>query len=217
MNRKLNPVVLAGAVLALAGVAFLAVLAARGGGSSSDKTLSVLVTTVPVAAGTPAAGASLAVKQVAASSVPPGALTDASAVSNQVALRALAKGEVVVPGTFGTQGVAASGGVVLPDGKEGLGVELGFAPGGLRYVVPGNRITVWSTLKGESTRMLLNDVQVIATTPGAGDGAATAVTAGPGNLDFLLALSRQEAARVITAQAGGATLYFTLAGTGQKS
>ena len=216
MNRKLNPVVLAGAVLALAGVVVLALIASRGDDSGSGKKLRVLVTSAPVAAGTSAASAALAVKELPASAVPAGALTDPAAVTGQVALRALAQGEVVVPGTFGTRGVAASGGVVLPAGKEGLGVELGFAPGGLRYVVPGNRITVWSTPKNGSSRMLLENVQVIATTPGTGDGAATAVTAGPGNLDFLLAVSRDEAAQVISAQAKGSSLYFTLAGSGQK-
>jgi Flp pilus assembly protein CpaB len=216
MIRKVNPVVLVGAVLALAGVVVLAIIAANGGDSGSGKKLSVLVTSVPVAAGTSASAAGLTVKALPASAVPAGAFTSPASVTGQVALRALAKGEVVVPGTFGTRGVAASGGVVLPAGKEGLGVELGFAPGGLRYVVPGNRITVWSTPKSGTSRMLLENVQVIATTPGAGDGAATAVTAGPGNLDFLLAVSREEAALVITAQAKGSLLYFTLAGTGQK-
>ena len=46
MNRKLNPVVLVGALLALAGVAVLAVLATRGGGSSDEgKKVRALVTT----------------------------------------------------------------------------------------------------------------------------------------------------------------------------
>ena len=216
MIRKVNPVVLVGAVLALAGVVVLAVIAAGGGDSTDGKKVSVLVTSVPVAAGTSAAAAGLQVKELPVSAVPAGALTDPVAVAGQVALRALAQGEVVVPGTFGTRGVAASGGVVLPSGKEGLGVELGFAPGGLRYVVPGNRITVWATPKSGTSRVLLQSVQVIATTPGAGDGAATPVIAGPGNLDFLLAVSRDEAAAVITAQSKGAALYFTLAGTTQK-
>ena len=216
MIRKVNPVVLVGAVLALAGVVVLAVIAAGGGDSSDGKKVSVLVTSVPVAAGTSAAAAGLQVKQLPASAVPAGALTDPAAVAGQIALRALAQGEVVVPGTFGTRGVAASGGVVLPAGKEGIGVELGFAPGGLRYVVPGNRITVWATPKSGSAEVLLQNVLVMSTTPGAGDGAATPVVAGPGVLDFLLAVSRDEAERVITAQSKGSFLYFTLAGTTQK-
>ena len=52
MNRKLNPVVLAGAVLALAGVVVLALIASRGDDSGSGKKLRVLVTSAPVAAGT---------------------------------------------------------------------------------------------------------------------------------------------------------------------
>ena len=218
MNRKLNPVVIVGALLALAGVAVLAVLAARGGDSSGEgKKVRALVTTAPVVAGTPASAAKLTVTELPASAVPAGAFTDPASVAGQVALRTLAKGEVVVPGTFGQQGVAASGGVVLPAGKEGMGVELGFAPGGLRYVVPGNRITVWAAPKSGASTVLVDNIQVIATTPGTGDGAATPVTAGPGNLDFLLAVSRDEAAAIIAAQSRGVTLYFTLAGTGQKA
>src|SRR5690348_17074852 len=133
MTRKVNPVVMVGALLALAGVAVLAVLAARGGATGSKK-VRALVTTAAVAAGTPAASAALAVAELPSSAVPAGALTDLAAVTGQVARRSLVKGEVVVPGAFGQQGVAAAGGVVLPAGTEGLGVELGFAPGGLRYV-----------------------------------------------------------------------------------
>ena len=218
MNRKLNPVVMVGAVLALVGVAVLAVLAARGGGSSSDgKKVRALVTTAPVAAGTPASAAALTVTELPSSSVPAGALTDAAAVTGQVALRSLNKGEVVVPGAFGLQGVAAAGGVVLPAGKEGLGIELGFVPGGLRYVVPGNRITIWATPKGGASHVLVDAIQVISTTPGTGDGAATAVTPAPGNLDFLLAVSRDEAQAIINQQVKGSVLYFTLASTGQKA
>ena len=217
MNRKLNPVVMVGAVLALVGVAVLAVLAARGGSSSGNKKLRALVTTAPVAAGTPAAAAALTVTELPSSSVPAGALTDPAAVTGQVALRSLSKGEVVVPGAFGQQGVAAAGGVVLPPGKQGLGVELGFVPGGLRYVVPGNRITIWSTPKNGASRVLVDGIQVISTTPGAGDGAATAVTPAPGNLDFLLAVSKSEAQAIINAQVNGSVLYFTLADTGQKA
>ena len=215
--RKTNPIIVMGAVLAVAGVAVLVALASRGGGTSSGKSVDVLVASAPVAAGTAAAAAPLAVKSLPVSAVPEGALTSAAAVSGQVALHPLAKGEVVVPGTFGQTGVAVAGGVVLPKGMEGIGVELGFVPGGLRYVVPGNRITVWAAAKGGSARVLLQSVQVIATTPGTGTGAATAITAGPGVLDFLLAVTTEQAAKIISAQTSGATMYFTLASTGSKA
>jgi len=214
--RKTNPIIVAGVVLAVAGVAVLVALASRGGDTTSGRTVDVLVASAPVAAGTAASAAPLAVKSLPVSAVPEGALTSAAAVAGQVALHPLAKGEVVVSGTFGQTGVAVTGGVVLPKGMEGLAVELGFVPGGLRYVVPGNRITVWSSAKG-STKVLLQDVLVIATTPGTGTGAPTAIAAGPGVLDFLLAVTRDQASKVIAAQATGATMYFTLASTGSKA
>jgi len=221
MNRKPNPVILAGALLAVVGVVVLVMLASKGDSNASGKTTKVLVASTAIAVGTPSAGAGLVVKSLPASAVPAGAITNPSLLTGQVALRAIAKGEVVLPGAFGVQGVAATGGVVLPPGKEGLGVELAFAPGGLRYVVPGNKITVWATPKvtggAAVTRVILQDVLVIATTPGAGTGASTAVTAGPGTLDFLLAVSRSQAAQVIAAQASGSSLYFTLANPKQGS
>ena len=223
MAKKINPIIVVGALLAVVGTAVLVGLATRGGDeAAAGDTVKVVVAGAPIAAGTPAASAGLVVKDVAASSVPVGALTDPAAVNGQVALRALAQNEVVLPSSFGISGVAATGGVVLPPGKEGLGVELAFAPGGLRYVVPGNRITVWATpkaLDGRDTaaRPVLQNVQVIATTPGTGTGAATAVSAAPGTLQFLLALSRAEAAQLIGSQASGASLYFTLSSTKQGS
>lgn len=221
MNRKFNPVIVVGALLAVAGVAVLVGLAAKDDNPSANGTVRVVVATAAIAAGTPAGSAAIEVQDVAAGAVPNGSLIDPAAIAGQVALRPIAKGEVVAASAFGAQGVAAAGGVRLPAGKEGLGVELAFAPGGLRYVLPGNKITVWSTPKvkeGEvaSPRAILQDILVIATTPGAGTGAATEVTAGPGALDFLLAVTRAEAASVIGAQASGASLYFTLASTDQQ-
>lgn len=214
--RKINPLIVAGALTALVGAAGLAMVVQKDPSSPTETTRKVVVASAAVAPGTPAAQAALEVKSVPAAAVVPGTATDPVTLSGQVALRPLAAGEMVTPGAFGVQGVAADGGVILPEGKEGIGVELGFPQGGLRYVVPGNRITVWATRKpaeGERPRAeaILENVQVIATTPGAGTGAATEVVPGPGNLQFLLALSRGESARLIEAQVGGAALYFTLA------
>lgn len=217
--RKINPLVVVGALTAVIGAVVLAMVVQDDSSATAASTTKVLVASAAVAPGTPAAQAALETRDVPASSVVPGTATDAVSLSGQVALRPLIAGELVTPGSFGVQGVAAAGGVILPKGKEGIGVELGFPQGGLRYVVPGNRITVWATRKpaeGEQPKAeaILDKVQVIATTPGAGTGAATEVVPGPGNLQFLLALSREESARLIEAQVGGATLYFTLADSG---
>ena len=214
--RKINPLIVAGALTALVGAAVLAMVVQKDSTAAAERTQQVLVAAAAVPPGTPAAQAALEVKSVPAATVVAGTVTDPVALSGLVALRPLAAGEMVTPGSFGVQGVAAAGGVILPKGKEGIGVELGFPQGGLRYVVPGNRITVWATRKapeGERPQpeAILERVQVIATTPGAGTGAATEVVPGPGNLQFLLALSRDESRKLIEAQVGGAALYFTLA------
>ncbi|HEU0132666.1 MAG TPA: RcpC/CpaB family pilus assembly protein [Mycobacteriales bacterium] len=214
MKSRNNLVIAVGVVLALLGAGF-AVAYLRGTEADARATASVVVATAAVPAGTPAANAKLVVKAVDVSAVPPNAVTNLAALTGQVSLVALAQNQVVTPAMFGVRGAAASGGVVLPPGKKGIGVELGFAPGALRYVVPTNRIDVYASRKtGDTVRteVLLRDVQVIATTPGTGTGEATAVQSGPGTLDFLLAVDEAQALKIVNAQASQWSLYFTLAG-----
>lgn len=221
--KKINPLIVVGILTAVIGTGALATLVQKDGATAEAAgTTRALVATAAVTPGTPVAQAALEVREVPGNLVPAGSATDVTALANQVALRPLAPGEVVAPGAFGVQGVAAAGGVILPVGKEGIGVELAFVPGGLRYVVPGNKVTVWATPKvaekvEPSAKVLLQNIQVIATTPGAGTGAATEVVAGPGTLQFLLALSRDESAQLIAEQARGSALYFTLSNSGQAA
>lgn len=215
MRNRNTVVIVVGIVLAVLG-AGIAVAYLKGNDDTSGGTRAVLVATRAVAAGTPVASASLAVRAVDADAVPSDAITNADVLNGQVALVPLSQNQVVTKTMFGTQGVATAGGVVLPQGKKGIGVELGFAPGGLRYVVPGNRIDIYASRKAGDTAVttvLLKDVEVIATTPGAGTGAPTAVTSGPGTLDFLLAVDEQQALKIVTAQSAQQSLYFVLAST----
>src|SRR4051812_48104651 len=101
-------------------------------------------------------------------------------------------------------------------------MELGFAPGGLRYVVPGNKINVYVAPKGQANpdgavhitpgKVIVKDLLVLRTTPGLGDGNGTAPVAGPGNLDFLLAVDDTQAKILIGAASSPdvGALYFTL-------
>jgi pilus assembly protein CpaB len=212
MRNRNALVIVVGVVLALLG-AGIAVAYVKGNGDSSGSTRAVVVATRAVPAGTPVASAGLAVRKVDTKAVPPDALANADVLNGQIALVALSPNTVVTRTMFGVQGVATAGGVVLPQGKKGIGVELGFAPGGLRYVVPGNRIDILASRKDGGTTVLLTDVEVIATTPGAGNGAATAATSGSGTLDFLLAVDQQQALKIVGAQSQGQSLYFVLAST----
>ncbi len=218
MRSRNNIIIVVGVVLAVLGAA-VAVAYLRGNDDGpSGSTRAVVVVTRDVATGTPAAGAALAVREVDTNAIPADAVTTTGALNGQVALVALSAKQVVTRGMFGVRATTASGGVVLPSGKKGIGVELGFAPGALRYVVPGNRIDIYeSTRVGNDVRttVLLHGITVIATTPGAGTGEATAVQAGPGNLDFLLAVSEAEALKIVNAQAAQHSLYFSLASTGK--
>jgi pilus assembly protein CpaB len=218
MRSRNNVSIVVGVVLAVLGagiaVAYLRGTSAEAGPATKD----VVVATATVPQGTPVAAAKLQVRAVARNAVPPNAVTSLAALTGQVALVPLSPNMVVTPQRFGVEGVAAQGGVTLPKGLKAIGVELAFAPGGLRYVVPGDRIDVLASEKvGDDVRttVLLTGIQVIATTPGAGTGAASAVTAGRGNLDFLLAVTQDQAVKIVNAQADQQSLYFTLAETRQ--
>jgi Flp pilus assembly protein CpaB len=224
MNRKFNPLLAVGAVLLVVGIAVLGVLASRndGGGSSTVK---ALVATTNIAQGAAAAPTTLKLQDVKSRDLPAGAVTSLQQVAGQIALVPIVKGSVITTSSFGQYGATTGTGVSLPKGKEALGIELGFAPGALRYVIPGNRVTIWVTPKQKANAdgtipvvrsvPLLENVLVLRTTPGAGNGDGTAAVAGPGQLDFLLALDRLEASRLIgaAAQPDINLLYVTLSST----
>jgi pilus assembly protein CpaB len=215
MRTRNNMTIVVGVVLALLG-AGVAVAAGRNtdDGGSAGATRQVVVATRDIAAGTPVAANLVAVRAVSRAAVPANAVTSVAQLTGQVALFPIAANLVVTPQMFGVQGVAAAGGVALPKGKRAIGVELGFAPGALRYIVPGDRIDVLASRKAgdaSKTTVLLTGVQVVATTPGTGNGAPTAATAGAGNLDFLLAVDQDQAIVLANAVAKELSLYFTIA------
>lgn len=215
--RRNNLVIAVGIVLALLGAGTAVAYVKGSSGTETGDTRAVVVATRAVTPGTPVATAALAVKRLPASAVPANAVTSTASLTGQVALVAMSPNQVVTPTMFGVQGVAVAGGVVLPKGKKGIGVELGFAPGGLRYVVPGNKIDIYASQKGTAgtarTSVILEGVEVIATTPGLGTGAASPVTGGPGTLNFLLAVDPDEALKIVNAQASSLSMYFVLAET----
>ena len=221
MNRKFNPVIAVGAVLLLVGVVVLAVLAGRDD-SSGSSTVKALVAQSNVPAGTPAGSANLAVQEVSSKDVPAGSPTELSALAGKYATARILKGQVITSASFGQVAAATSAGVALPKGKQAIGLELGFAPGGLRYVVPGNKINVYAAPKGKVDssgalhvtpgQVIVRDLLVLRTTPGAGDGSGTAPTPGAGNLDFLLAVDEVQARILVGASVSSDVnvLYFTL-------
>ncbi|HVF06336.1 MAG TPA: Flp pilus assembly protein CpaB [Frankiaceae bacterium] len=217
MKSRNNLMIVVGVVLAVLGAAFAA-LYVRGNEAAAVDTRAVVVVAKAVRAGTPAADAAFEVRRMPATGVPADALQSTATLNGQVALHAISANQVVTQSMFGVRGTAASGGVVLPKGMKGIGVELAFAPGGLRYVVPGDRIDVFASEKrgdAVTTQVLLRGVQVIATTPGAGTGEATPTQAGPGALHFLLAVDEAQAVKIVNARHAEHAMYFALAATGK--
>ena len=217
MKSRNNLMIVVGVVLAVLGAAFAA-LYVRGNEAAAVDSRAVVVITKNVRAGTPAADVPMEVRRMPVAAIPADALTSTAPLNGQVVLHPLSANQVVTKAMFGVRGAAASGGVVLPKGMKGIGVELAFAPGGLRYVVPGDRVdVVTSEKRGDvvTTKVLLTAVQVIATTPGAGTGESTPATAGPGTLHFLLAVDEAQAVKIVNARHADHDMYFTLASTGK--
>jgi hypothetical protein len=227
MNRKFNPVIVVGAVLLIVGIAVLTVFAVKGDKTEKPSTVKALVALADIPAGTSANTAPLQVQDVSSADVQLGSPTDLGAIAGTIATGRITKGTIISSTSFGNVSSITNAGVTLPKGKQALGIELGFAPGALRYVIPGNKITIWVVPKNKATAngtvqyspgvRLVQDIVVLRTTPGLGDGAGTASTPGPGNLDFLLAVDDQEASKIIGAssQPDLNTLYVTLSNTSQ--
>jgi Flp pilus assembly protein CpaB len=165
------------------------------------------------------------VQDVSAKEVPAGSPSSITAIAGTFATTKILKGQVITGASFGQVAATTSAGISLPKGKEAIGLELGFAPGGLRYVVPGNHINVYVAPKAKAAgdgsvrvtpgQLIVPGLLVLRTTPGAGDGSGTAVTPGAGNLDFLLAVSPAEAKLLVGAASNPdvGVLYFTLSST----
>ncbi len=229
MNRKFNPIIAVGAVLLLAGVVVLAVLAGRGGGSGSSK-IKALVAKTDIAAGTAADKANLEVKEVPSSQVPAGSPLDATALVGKFATGKIPAGQIITATSFGGVAATTAAGISLHAGKQAIGVELGFAPGALRYALPGNKIDIYAAAKPDKDHqgtgkveagqslLLMSDILVLRTTPGAGDGNGVAATPGPGTLDFLLEVDGPQALKLAAtvANSGDVTLYFTISKTSQS-
>lgn len=115
--------------------------------------------------------------------VPPGALTEMSAVTNKVAADDIFPGEVILAAKFIDPTV--SGALTIPEGKLAVSVEL-TDPGRVAgFVVPGSEVAIFDTFElpksgagsaQQSTRLLLPRVQVLAAGPTSQHGTASAET-----------------------------------------
>jgi pilus assembly protein CpaB len=181
----------------------------------------VLVVKTLIGQGTSVAEAERAgafeLRDVASSSVAPGALGDLTPVRNLVALAPLFPGEQVLQAKFGNPGSASA--LALPAGKIAVSVQLGDPARVAGFVQPGSEVALFASLSvpvsGKTTQVtnvLLPRVTVIAVGPSTVTQATQDANANPEALPralMTLALSQSEAQRVIFADGQG-ELYFGL-------
>ena len=209
----------------------------------------VLIAKALVPSGTSAADAVakglIAPVQIAAKGVPVGALSKVDAATAKlVALTDIAPGEFVVAGRFGAQSLS-TGAIKVPDGQFAISITLSDAARVGAFMTPGSRIVLYDTYVpavaaagaataataggaggtgGKQTRVLLDDVLVIATgsttiappATGADDALAPAPAAASDAL-VTVALTPDKVAKVVHVIQTGGSLYAVLRGTNAKA
>jgi pilus assembly protein CpaB len=170
-----------------------------------------------------------------ATSAPSSALAgvaDAAIGSNAVAESDIAPGQIVLREAFGTE-AAKTGALTIPKGLIALSVQLSLPGDVAGYVVPGSQVIIFLTSKLDTkdpklklsngddltiTKTLMPRVNVLATTSApatAAAGATTNADGGATNLILTLAVSQQDAERLVNSQKVG-ELYLGLLSSGSK-
>lgn len=151
-------------------------------------------------------GAAAELRTLPAGSVPDGALSDLTPVSDMVTLGPVFTGQVLIQPVFGTQQEAA-GGLTLPEGTMGVSIQLGDPQRVAGFVKPGSEIALFTTGSGlngqarQQTTILLPRVLIAAVGPTVIAQSAE----GSGNSEEIptaimtLALDQEEAQKVILA------------------
>jgi len=149
--RRSNLLVFAGIAFFVVGVAIVALLARddnKGTSSSGSGTVDVLVAKEDIPAGTNGDDAltKVEIRRVNASDRQPDALSTPSQLSNQIFTLKFSKNEQIRSGGLKTRSITTS--VKIPDGKEGVAVDVPFVAGGAGYVAPGDLINVYQVIPG---------------------------------------------------------------------
>lgn len=185
-----------------------------------------------VAAGTKVAAAQAAgafeLREVAANSVAPGALSDTTAITNKAALSQIIAGQQIIEGQFGDVGESSA--LQIPEDKIAVAVQLEDPARVAGFVAPGNEVAVMFTMEEPPqpapgaaastqpegfTRVLLPRVRVIAVGPTTLVPTSTESQEGETATEqvskalITLAVDQTQAQRIVYAQTKG-KLYFAL-------
>jgi pilus assembly protein CpaB len=222
MGRRTLLLIAALVVAALGTVlVFLYAQNARNEGAANQELVQVIVAKTKIEVGTTGAAASAAgafeQQNVPRANVVPGALSDATPLTDLVALASIFPGQQIIAAQWGATGQTT--GLAIPDGKVAMSIQLGDPERVAGFIAPGSTVAIFAT-GGPAVRTLLAGVEVIAVGPSVGapnpDGSASGGNAEQIPTAILtLAVTQPEVEKILAAQgkvspATYSGLYFAL-------
>lgn len=216
---SLTPI--AGITLAILGAALVLVYV-RGvetDARAATDSVPAYVATQSVPAGTAGADVGRTAKrtQVPRDLAPADAVTNPGALAGQLTLGGIDDGDVLRARDFGTS-ETTKGDLAIPAGKEAVAVAVSLDGGVAQFPAPGDHVNVYATFRSGQgvTKRILSDIQVLATEPRSSSGARGFGAAGTANLIYLLAVTPDEAGRLVFGKELG-SIYLTLVPEGHVS
>lgn len=218
MKKRSTHLLLVGVLAFLVGTGI--VLSTMRGSSDAhatdDVASTVLVAREPIPAGTPVdelvERGLVSARELDGSKVAQDAITDVRSIAGRVLAVDVAAGEQVRAAQLRPQTLRATA-IDIPQGKQGVAVQLPFVAGGAGYVGAGDRVNVYGNLVeegGQITKLVLANVEVLdVSTEVAPRVASGEERVGGSAVTYLLALDPHEAERVIFL-AANAQLWFAL-------
>jgi pilus assembly protein CpaB len=221
--RRQSMLLTGGLLLGLLGAAltFTYVKAVEGRAASKSETVTAFVARESIPAGTPGSAIEALVERrdIPRAYLQPGALENIASVASQFSLRTVAPGQTLTANDFGKVG-ATRGRLPIPKGHEAIAIATTLDGGLGQYAQPGDRVSVYATFRSPvaTTRKLLSNVLVIATqaNPEAGSTLTGPPPGSTGQLLFVLAVTPQQAGKVIFGQRMG-EVSLSLIPEGQNS
>jgi len=222
MDRRRILLVVA-VIIALLGTAlvFLYVRGADQRAESRFDTVDVLQAVAPIEPGETiddaAANGKLTLKPVAQDYLLPNYQTSVEDLSGSVATQRILPGEQIVSDKFGSEVETATSALTLQKGEIAISVSLSDTARVAGFINPGSRVAIFLNGTAEDgqayTRLLLNDVQVIAVGSTTTTQTTTTDAEGTQTVEQLprtlmtLALDQQDAEKVLYSQGSGELVF----------
>lgn len=211
------------------GLVFLYVRGADQRAESRFETVNVLRAVAPIEPGETiddaAANGKLALQPIARDYLLPNYQTSVEDLSGSIAVQRILPGEQIVADKFGGEVETATSALALPKGHIAISISLSDTARVAGFINPGSRVAIF--LNGTNptatnpadqayTRLLLNDVQVIAVGSTTTTQTTTTDSEGTQTVEQLprtlmtLALEQQDAEKVLYAQGAGELVFAVI-------